>query len=133
MFNVNDNTITEYLHSVLRNNFCLIQLWGRSTGTGYPEISPDEISDILIPQFSDPDPTVISNKIRESLNKCYVAKITIKELEMTVEKRLENEITDVDVIRVCDDLNYNMNEGKITAKSIHTLNFIQNKSLIDFT
>jgi restriction endonuclease S subunit len=96
-----ENLNAEYVYAMLRTHFCRIQLKNRATGTGYPEITDDEIAQVQIPILSKEAQLEANVRIRSSLGICQVAKAIIRDTERYIQKRLNNEITDVDLTDFC--------------------------------
>lgn len=91
----------EYVYAMLRTHFCLAQLGYRTTGTGYPEISDNEIAQVKIPILAKDMQWEAKVRIKSSLSICQVAKAIIRELEFFMQKRLDNEVTDMDIVAFC--------------------------------
>jgi hypothetical protein len=106
---------------MLRTQFCRIQLKHRATGTGYPEITEDEIAQVKIPILSEEAQWEASVRIRSSLGICQVAKAVIRDLERFIQKRLDNEVTDVDLTDFCfNSLNSLRRMMEDTASTVET-------------
>lgn len=94
----------EYLYCALKTDFCLTQLWGKSTGTGYPEISQDELATVRIPILKGLLSEEEAIKVGQVIATCQTAKVALLELEWQIERRLDDEITDSDLSAICDGM-----------------------------